>query len=43
MKAERADMELYNRLAACAIFREYNAHLDEYTIDLHGLFIEVRA
>ena len=30
-KAERASVELYNGLAACAIFRENNALLDEYT------------
>ena len=36
-------MEELNRRAARAIFRENNAHRDEYTIDLHGLFVKVRA
>ena len=41
-KAEKANVEQYNRLAARAIFRENNAHRDEYTIDLHGLFVKVK-
>ena len=40
---QKADVEELNRRAARAIFRENNAHRDEYTIDLHGLFVKVRA
>ena len=40
-KAEKAQVEELNRRAARAIFRENNAHRDDYTIDLHGLFVKV--
>ena len=36
-------MEELNRRAARAIFRENNEHRDDHTIDLHGLFVKVRA
>ena len=40
--SQKADVEELNRRAARAIFRENNAHRDEYTIDLHGLFVKVK-